>query len=405
MENQNLSHLLIKNPSIYFLPGVTSQSIDTCFRLLEDNHQHYHVFFNKEHAFHNHTSHHLLAALGFGASSKVLERIYNEQKKQQMPIEPLHKKDEFDVKKCMGNDNYYHDYLEFFRNELESKKYENNIDEMIEDYLFNKDYLVHFLSGAFHSFIHLGYALEFQSKLMAIEEHLNWNKDGNKTALEIIELISQDQQFANKLFYKKGDFGSKVAELLDEHVGSLIAEYAQMWKCDLNDLRRADILINAGVLRRKKQARLDFFLMHATTSSLFLDIFVHSFKNKENQSKFLRAKFATDLVYYIARGRPKLDLNYLFNDYQVSKEHLYSDTHNPWLPLIEKSLTHPDEHVMKSIRALVYAEKFDSAEDKEKIPYLKIAQMTMDVMFPFNEKNWTHEGIGWDEFWKTVPDL
>ena len=31
--------------------------------------------------------------------------------------------------KCIGDDNYYHDYAEFFRNELDSEKYNGNIDE------------------------------------------------------------------------------------------------------------------------------------------------------------------------------------------------------------------------------------------------------------------------------------
>jgi hypothetical protein len=141
--------------------------------------------------------------------------------------------------------------------------------------------------------------------------------------------------------------------------------------------------------------------MHATNSSLFLEIFVNSFKQKENQLKFLRAKFAVDLLYYVAYGRPKLNLDYLINEYQPSKEHSYANAENAWLPLIDKCLTHPDEHVMKIIRALVYAEKFD----KTGLPYLKIAQLVMDALFPADEKDWVHKGIGWDEYWKTVEDL
>jgi hypothetical protein len=145
--------------------------------------------------------------------------------------------------------------------------------------------------------------------------------------------------------------------------------------------------------------------MHTATSSLFLEIFANSLKKKENQLKFLRAKFAVDLLFYVAFGRPKLNLNYLINEYQPSKEHSYVDAQNPWLPLIDKSLTHPDEHVMKTIRALVYAEKFDQTQSNDRLPYLKIAQMIMDALFSADKKDWVHEGIGWDEYWKTVEDL
>ncbi len=183
--------------------------------------------------------------------------------------------------------------------------------------------------------------------------------------------------------------------------GPLIAEYAQMWKCDLDDLRRAGVLVNAAVIRPKKALCLEFFLMHSTTSCLFLELFIHSLKKKENQLKLSRAKFAVDLLYYVGNGRPKLDLNYLIDEYQPSKEHSYSDAQNPCPPLIDKCLTHPDEHVIKTIRPLVYAEKFEN----EKLLYLKIAQMTMDALFLADKKDWVHKGIGWEEYWKTVEDL
>jgi hypothetical protein len=213
------SDSFIKNPYIYFLPGITPETTETCSRLLQQNHEHYHVFFRKEKGFHNHTAHHLLAALGLGASSHTLERIYEEQKKIQQSLHPLHDSKDFDVKKCLGDDNYYHDYVEFFKKELENEKYYGKIEELIEDYLFNKDYLTLIFSGASHAFIHLGYALEFQSKIMAIEglamasvdrvsvqdalKHLKYdqNKDGDKTALDIMQLIAEDARFDEKLSY------------------------------------------------------------------------------------------------------------------------------------------------------------------------------------------------------------
>jgi hypothetical protein len=411
----------IKNPDVYLLPGITPETIETCSRLLQENHEHYHIVFNSEHRFHNHTTHHLLAALGLGASSQTLERIYEQQQKIQQSARPIHNKQDFDAKKCLGDDSYYPDYFEFFKKELENEKYHGKIEELIEDYVFNNDYLVLILGGAFHSFIHLGYALEFQSKMIAIEglalasvdripvkgvlDNLNYdqNKDGEKTALDIFKLVFEDQRFDDKVFFK--DKGGKTNKFLERGGGPLIAEYAEMWKCDVNDLRRAGILVNAAVIRPKKALRLDFFLMHTATSSLFLEIFANSLKKKENQLKFLRAKFAADLLFYVAFGRPKLNLNYLINEYQPSKEHSYVDAQNPWLPLIDKSLTHPDEHVVKTIRALVYAEKFDQTQSNDRLPYLKIAQMVMDALFPAEEKGWVNKGIGWDEYWDKVEDL
>ncbi|CAF3745246.1 unnamed protein product [Rotaria sp. Silwood1] len=413
------SDAFVKNVDVYHLPGITPETIETCSDLLQKNHEKNHVFFNLRGGFHNHTAHHLLTALSLGASSNTLKHIYEQQMKIQLPLAPLHKEQDFDVQKCLGDDNYYHDYLEFFKKELNNEKYQGNIEDLIEDYVFNHDYLGLIFAGAYHPFIHLGYAVEFQSKLMAIEglamasvdrtilkdivNHFNddSNKDGDKTALDIIELIVKDSRFDEKVFYT--DARPKTRIFLQRGGAPLIVEYARMWKCDLNDARRAAILINTAAIRPKKAPRLDFFLMHSTTSSLFLDIMVHSLKKKENQLKLIRAKFAVDLFYYVARGRPKLNLNYLCNEYPVSKEHLYIDASNPWLPLIDKCLTHPDEHVTKTIRALIYADKFDNAQGQDKLPYLKIAQMVMDALFPAGKKDWAQEGIGWDEYWQTVP--
>ncbi len=228
----------------------------------------------------------------------------------------------------------------FFKKELNNEKYQGDIEDLIEDYVFNRNYLGLIFAGAYHPFIHLGYAIEFQSKLMAIEglamasvgrtilnDIVNYvnddpNKDGDKTALDITELIFKDSRFDDKVLYT--DAKPKIRLFLKRGGAPLILEYAQTWKCDLNDARRAAILINTVAIRPKKPPRLDFFLMHSTTSSLFLDILVYSLKKKENQLKFIRAKFAVDLFYYVARGRPKLNLNYLCNEYPVSKEHYNS---------------------------------------------------------------------------------
>ncbi|CAF1286897.1 unnamed protein product [Adineta ricciae] len=404
---------------VCLLPGIQSEAVRTCSDLLEKNHEAHHLFFYIPGGYHNHTAHHLLAALGFGASSQTLKHIFEQHTKIQQPLAALNQKENFDPEKCLGDDKYYHDYLEFFKNELISEKYQGKMEALIEDYTFNKGYLGLILAGAYHPFIHLGYALEFQSKGMAIEglamaavdrinvkdvvDHINLNSsgDGDKTALEIIELIRNDHRFDDMIVYT--DARPKTPILLQRGGGPLIEEYARMWKPDLNDARRTSILVNVAAIRPNKPPRLDFFLMHATTSGLFLDIIVHSLQSKQNQLKLMKAKFATDLLYYVARGRPKLNVDYLCNEYQVSNEHLYSDAINPWLALIEKCLTHPDEHVLKTIRALMYAEKFDTAQDA--LPYLKIAQMVMDALFPAESTGWVQEGIGWDEYWCTVEDL
>ena len=131
--NTLFSDASIKNVNVYLLPGITPETIETCTDLLQKNHVNNHVFFNLQGGFHNHTAHHLLAALGLGASSHTLKHIYNQQTQIQLPLVSLHKKHDFDPQTCLGDDNYYHDYLEFFKEELNNEKYQGKIEDLIED--------------------------------------------------------------------------------------------------------------------------------------------------------------------------------------------------------------------------------------------------------------------------------
>jgi hypothetical protein len=50
--------------------------------------------------------------------------------------------------------------------------------------------------------------------------------------------------------------------------------------------------------------------MHAVTSSIFLPTFVRSL-SPEHAARLLRDKLAVDLGYFVARGRPELNLDQL----------------------------------------------------------------------------------------------
>ena len=115
--------------------------------------------------------------------------------------------------------------------------------------------------------------------------------------------------------------------------------------------------------------------MHLVTSSLFLPSLL-AYLAPPSQALFLRAYFGASIVTYIARGRPALDIR----SFYASQETLYpiptgplpnpdestlpqpdadpnrvkAVTPNPWLPIIETSLTHPNEHLVKLQRALAH---------------------------------------------------
>jgi Questin oxidase-like len=118
--------------------------------------------------------------------------------------------------------------------------------------------------------------------------------------------------------------------------------------------------------------------MHLVTSSLFISS-IFSLLKRSSQELLLRGYFATCLVWYIGRGRPELDIARFFKnattlhpvppgpkptphkDVSPSATSPYALTPDPWLPIIQSSLTHPDDHLPKLQRALAeYSSHFGS---------------------------------------------
>ena len=123
--------------------------------------------------------------------------------------------------------------------------------------------------------------------------------------------------------------------------------------------------------------------MHLVTSSLFLSS-IFSLLTRKSQELLLRGYFATCLVWYIGHGRAKLDIARFFANTATlhptppgpkptphkdvnptaassSNSALYAITPDPWLPIIQSTLTHPDDHLPKLQRALAeYSSHFGS---------------------------------------------
>ena len=118
--------------------------------------------------------------------------------------------------------------------------------------------------------------------------------------------------------------------------------------------------------------------MHLVTSSIFLStIFVHL--KRSSQILFLKGYFSICLGYYISRGKPQLDVARFFSNADTllpvapgpkptpnaaahpSPDSVHAVTPDPWLPIIQSTLTHPDDHLPKLQRALAeYASHFGS---------------------------------------------
>lgn len=112
--------------------------------------------------------------------------------------------------------------------------------------------------------------------------------------------------------------------------------------------------------------------MHLVTSSLFLPSLI-AYLSPTSQEALLRAYFAICLSVYVARGTPDLNIESFFaadivspNVYTKSlsdscprlslppSSPSVTSSPNPWFPIIEQTILHPDDHLCKLQRALAH---------------------------------------------------
>jgi len=410
------------------LPGISTAAREALAECLKDNYEHNHILFDLKSGFHNHLTHHLIAAFALGASADRLKAIHQYQSRFELPIRPAHGDVEsFDPEQHWGNDEYYNDYLRYFTRVIEERDGGNGT-RTVERWMFEEEmgrraqFYARCLSGAYHPFIHLGYGLEFELNSMIAEGlaqaavHSNSvaslmadggeNGCGSKSAKEVALAVSEDSELANKVHFEDNP---KLKALLSRDGGPILRQHASEWSCPVNqvyekahELQQLAIAVFGGAVHPDKQVKFDFFLMHAVTSSVFLPVFVRSL-HPEHAARLLRDKMTVDLAYFISRGRPKLNLDQLLT---YSCQSGLDGNENPWFGIWDAVLNHTkyqDEHIIKTIRALSYADQchHDIGFLKQE-SYLGIARMVIDNIT--SSEDWDRNGLGFDESWRHVPD-
>ncbi|KAJ2913561.1 hypothetical protein MD484_g6850, partial [Candolleomyces efflorescens] len=212
-------------------------------------------------------------------------------------------------------------------------------------------------------------------------------------ALDILGWVSKDERFATP--EPDPEKRESFDECIKKH-SEAILQFSKLWKLDAtrlgHDKRYLDakieelaflVAVMYGVGgwtgRGKKEDgsealfNADFFLMHLITSSAFIPS-ICFFISPTSQARFLQIYLTNALAYYVFRGCPPLDIV----GFQTAKEpqpagpqpHPDKSTlpspespkalnPDPWLPIIQTSVVHPDEHVPKTQRSLSnWAEAF-----------------------------------------------
>jgi hypothetical protein len=383
------------------------QSMDLVIKLIHEDAEHHHVFFNDE-GFHNHLVHQLLADYSLGADMPRLKKAYNDNAVFQRPKRPAKSDFAWNSLACLGNEDYYTNYVNFFLEEIQKM----GIKRSIEHYIFEQDsrlgFYARFLAGVYHPMIHLGYGIEFNYPLM-VAEGLAWvavhkprshefyealNKDKNKllpvtTALENILFTRQDPRIDNVVRWSDDDKYTKVINAIPD----VLHEYCQRWtvsesldgptglRARASELQILAATLHAGSYCPGKEIILDFFLMHTLTSSLFLHSYIELLES-HYAALVLRGKFAADLIYYIAHGRPYLNIE----QFRAYPQLLSFEQ------IIAKAIASEDDHVPKAVRALIHACHYDESQVLSLEIYQAMASLTVD-----DNLYWSLDAIGFDE--------
>ncbi|CCM01887.1 uncharacterized protein FIBRA_03958 [Fibroporia radiculosa] len=347
------------------IPGATAQSKATAERILEEDRATYHCLWGRV-GLHNHLSHHILAAYDFGASSPLLQAIYDKEKSGLSPIhladrqtgaveEQLVQITSRNWTKFLGDEKYYAKYLTFFSNELAQR----NVGEVFELYIFEQAanrsgayMLSRFLSGAVHPIIQTGYGVEFGSIAMVAQGlaqtaihspfvpelfDLNSGKYVNDATTETAgSPRRQPARGSSLLAILREAYDSPIMvpvmpydpnAFLRVRIASVLADpmrlaeirrLAAKWCIDVRrgqqelddkveELLWLTTLLLASTGKRDKSPRLDFFLMHMLNMSIFIPSLLAVIPTMESKATLLRSLIPVLLMYLTIRGRPRID--------------------------------------------------------------------------------------------------
>ncbi|KAG2135389.1 uncharacterized protein EDB93DRAFT_1092359 [Suillus bovinus] len=215
--------------------------------------------------------------------------------------------------------------------------------------------------------------------------------------------------------------------------GGRIREHVQKWTVDLSrpgEIERkmeeciwtSSVMYALGGWRNGFTA--DFILMHMVTSSIFLPSLI-AYLSPRAQVLLLRAYLSSAVTWFVARGRPSLNFKTFFestltvpnppNGTAVPPVEGFPiedvQTPNPFLPLVQSSIMHPNDHHVKIQRAFAHfstiygarpkgyfaGTELEGAEELDGSLFVRAAVLTADYMGWAREgeeaRDWSFEGL------------
>ncbi|KAF4575050.1 hypothetical protein EYR36_006406 [Pleurotus pulmonarius] len=471
----SLNHQLLKH-GLVNLPRASPAVKTTVEELLFKDAEEHHCYFRSS-GVHNHLSHHLLAAYDLGASEGVLRKIYEEEAKIQRPIflDESNKgaviTDE-NLAQYLGNQNAYGAFCQFFRKRVSDL----GAIPAVEKYIFsatanegNKAMVQRLAAGALHPFIQIGHGIEFGNPILVatglaqaavhtirFQPVFSGVAESGLSMLEILRQVYDSPVLQPVMPYDNNALiNTRMKTALTEGRAEEIQRICSQMKLDnlsdddynakVNEIIWTSTLLMFATRKPGKKPRLDFFLMHLVTSSIFLKSYVNSLQVASHKADLIRTYVFTMILLLLSRGRPiiKPDLVMTYTDkprppnsrtssyYRADGNSLGNPLedadYNPWPALITSALHAPDCHVLKTMRTLVYAarefgdtlpggvagaflrddahgESHPGSSQLDGSLFVRAAGMTLDYMGwvvhgqPARE-DWDRSALGWDDAW------
>ncbi|KAL8747704.1 MAG: hypothetical protein Q9190_000445 [Brigantiaea leucoxantha] len=291
--------------------------------------------------------------------------------------------------------------------------------------------------GAYHPIIHLGLGVEFEQSSIVAEglaqaathssadinvfllnseqEALTSNtpRHDDRLLVDLLNEVRDNDTIHHAARWE--DRANKVRDGVIGRAGKEIAALAAQYRVRPEEVERKSAeSVNisaymAGAAQRQgKACKIDFFHMHAVTSSIFLTVLVRQpWISIETKARLVEWKGRLDLVWYAASGAAKLDI------VDVDGYEGGVSASMDWNTLYNAINTARDDgHVAKFVRALRSGEEvsrpFEYGAAGEAFPvkgdmWLKLARMAYDstIDVPTDAK-WVW-GTGFDQSWAQVP--
>ncbi|KAK9438010.1 HypA [Metarhizium brunneum] len=420
---------------------IPADSVQKANDLLQKNHDELHIFWRDVNG-HNHMAHSLLTTFAMGGDGRELQRAYDDGISVQRPAPELDNgvvnslADDDKMLGILGQIPQYTNVLAFFEEQID----QSNWKEVLHRYCFSRTrladtILARMYEGAYHPIIHLGLGVEFEQPSIiaeALAQAVTHPWSGiPECLLRSDELASQighhvpspslvelfEQARANDVILhgpRWEDMGLKMRDGVLGRSKDAITSLAAQLRVDPTDLeRRAAESINcsaflAGASQRSDKApKIDFFHMHAVTSSIFVTVLLRqTWISHENKVRIVEWKGRTDLLWYAASrcAAPRVE--------EIVEYEAKASSSMGWSELYRAiNKMHDDGHVAKFVRALKSGQDVSRPFEKQNpamFPlqgdaWLNLARMAYDSTVGLaDEAKWVW-GAGFEQAWANVP--